>query len=97
MTATTKAVGFCLLRLLIAALFSPAHNDARKMADTTAMAVNIPRGFRNLRGSDTAHMGAEGSFPSGFANLSLPGKKSSHGRSGVSSTVAICLQFRPLV
>lgn len=47
-------MGFCLLKLLITALFSPAHTEPRKMADTTAMAVNIPRGFRNLQGSDTA-------------------------------------------
>lgn len=50
MTKTTNAVGFCLLKLLITARFSPAHTEPRKMADTTAMAVNIPRGFRNLQG-----------------------------------------------
>lgn len=54
MTKNTNAVGFCLLKLLMAARFSPAHTEPRKMADTTAMAVNIPRGFRNLQGSDRA-------------------------------------------
>lgn len=54
MTKKTNAVGFCLLKLLITARFSPAHTEPRKMADTTAMAVNIPRGFRNLQVSDMA-------------------------------------------
>ncbi len=59
MTAITNAVGFCLLKLLITALFSPAHTEPRKTPDTTAMAVNIPRGFRNLQGSNTRHVRAD--------------------------------------
>lgn len=56
MTVITNAVGFCLLNWLITGLFSPAHTEARKTPDTTAMAVNIPRGFRSLQGSHTRHV-----------------------------------------
>lgn len=53
-----NAEGFCFLKLLIAAPFSPTHTETTNTTDTTTMAMSVSRGFRILQGSSIEHMRA---------------------------------------